>query len=1214
MNTKSMKIILAIVIVVLTIVLVSVFLSSKKQKSTFAALPIIDVAENESSGLPIIDDVALPIIDDVALPIIDNVLPIIDDIALPIIDNVLPSTPSVPTTPSVPVVVKKEPQIVPVQMIAQYGENLRFSADPISKCDEKLISDPYILGYTIQNGQCVFMGRLSDVYTTPDGNNLDTFYFREDKVPSNIPILDYKSVKMSGAKQINTNINVSLDFDKSNCMATCQKDITCNGFYVDNETNKCVLFLYAQNGFVSNFAEPKDFYYKNPANVPTVIPEIAYDPQDFVNTDIYSIRGKTSGTFEQCSIDCLNDFRCIAFTRPKVDNSEVAECSRLGDLGNKDSNIKGHSTLQTFVLRGTPLPNDLVDITFTSSDFIVGPTSTISAVNDKTVDECDQICRDSLDCKGYTSSKDSNSKKICIFKNNLNNVTVAGSNNYETRVKSTTTLPTNIPEPTTYVTKDFFADPKIIASSETTFVSATSDDECKNECTDRDQQCMAYSYSNNSCILYRTFNGIMSRNDIENPGNGNTTNVKTNKVDYLPTLPAPETAKVPSGVPIIDFSNFKEGLPFDLLDNTVKTATTGLFHTRKISSQYTGPIFNVYLDSQFVNSFDIFYDSQLKEYTYNENGNTKRLADLLKITPVPVFIRTWYDQSGKNANLVQTVDLFTPMLNPVTFRVNFEGNRFLIPTKELIYGNQRFTVITKHGKFSTTKSEAVFFSAGTSTGRDNPTDAIYIGITNNNSGINYNIQYGDNSILTATNAPVKEGNVVSVRYSTNGTVTNMFVNSTPVAFSPLSPTNVRSFNFTPKTIAIGGQRSEILKDTISLYNQYYNSVKSFHGELEFIFTVLEALDDTSRVALERIDPTLSSSNAPKFDSFEPNVIPLAGGVEVRLRGSRLSNISSISFENSPANNAQNIKVISDNEITFTAPPAPFNESSKGTSKIFFYFTTGEQVVVSNGMSYMRKPPANSSTTTSTSTTIVPTTTDATTPNTVDIRTFFNIDCATNQIMNPGTSDDKVTFLGTFESYADCMKLATIPQGNTAITYFDATQTNGTAKQCYAIKNFSNSNKKGATCGIYGNYNLGTILPKKAYGNFRDFAIQRVCGYIEAPLQSGNGYTYIGKYSSADECYAEYKNNPKYRNYNLGYEPKSLVYYQCATNKCISNGLDGAYSKTCYVSSGGSLAIQNGSTCFQLTTTYDPAVSTFTDVDRFMSTFGNPHKKNKHNFY
>lgn len=428
-------------------------------------------------------------------------------------------------------------------------------------------------------------------------------------------------------------------------------------------------------------------------------------------------------------------------------------------------------------------------------------------------------------------------------------------------------------------------------------------------------------------------------------------------------------------------------------------------------------------------------------------------------------------------------------------------------------------------------------------------------------------------------------------------MTSLYINSTLTAQAQIP------YNIVPGNIAVGGQRVDIVKD-LTLSKQINNTDRAAHGELEYIIFFNDSIDDRMRNTLENLNPDISSS-IPSFVSFTPNVVKVSTPTLVRVKGMNFGTLASVEIDGVRVTGLQ---ILSDTDATFYVMN---NASSNGTSKVSFIFGSPsgpKKVIVENGLSVMRNPSSPTSTSASTLTT-------STMSNQVDIRTLFNQNCGTNQILNIGQSDDKVTFLGNYESYVDCVNQASIPAGTSAITYFDTTQTDGTAKQCYAVKNYSASARQGATCGLYGPTDLSTVLPKKAYPNFRESKPQFTCGNISTPKVDGNGYAYIGTFANYDACYTEYVNNPKYRDYNLGFEPKSLVFYQCPrAAKCESNGISGDYSLTCYISSNADASAQTGATCVRLTTTYDPIVSTFADVNMWMSSFGMPKKKANNKFF
>jgi hypothetical protein len=293
---------------------------------------------------------------------------------------------------------------------------------------------------------------------------------------------------------------------------------------------------------------------------------------------------------------------------------------------------------------------------------------------------------------------------------------------------------------------------------------------------------------------------------------------------------AQTASNVASGYTVTKYSiQYSGQYPLDLISVDAKSSARGVYSVNRVSSTYTGPIFNI-------NGTD-FYSDAFGNYNTALNGSGTSLVTFLAGASANIF--TWYDQSGAGKHATQTTASLQPTLiytsnaQQVDFTVS-GGLAYLNLPSGTIPQQTSFTAVSRHNSINNTNGP--IWSGGNATANQSNT------LRRNTAGyLNY---WYSNDVSGGTYA---QGACVTVKFT--GTTTGLtYFYENNVLQTPYAGTN-------RATTWSGVAGNEFLGR--SQAGEYLN------GQLYFVALFTTALSDADRTIME----TFMSTTGTLWDSF-----------------------------------------------------------------------------------------------------------------------------------------------------------------------------------------------------------------------------------------------------------------------------------------------------------------------------------------------------------
>lgn len=274
---------------------------------------------------------------------------------------------------------------------------------------------------------------------------------------------------------------------------------------------------------------------------------------------------------------------------------------------------------------------------------------------------------------------------------------------------------------------------------------------------------------------------------------------------------------------------FSGQYPLDLISAGAKSSARGVYSVNRVSSTYTGPIFNI-------NGTD-FYADVYGNYNTALNGSGTSLATFL--AGATAYVATWYDQSGAGKHATQSTSSLRPILiyttgsQQVDFTAN-GGTAYLNLPSGTIPQQTAYTGVSRHNLINNATGP-IWSGGNTTTGQSNT--------LRRNTGTYYNYWYS-NDVAAGTYAA---GVCITVKFvgPTTSGLTYFYENS--ITQTPYAGQN--------RTSWAGAAGNEYLGH--SQYGEYLN------GQLFYVALFTTALSDADRTIME----TFTTASSAVWDSF-----------------------------------------------------------------------------------------------------------------------------------------------------------------------------------------------------------------------------------------------------------------------------------------------------------------------------------------------------------
>ena len=293
---------------------------------------------------------------------------------------------------------------------------------------------------------------------------------------------------------------------------------------------------------------------------------------------------------------------------------------------------------------------------------------------------------------------------------------------------------------------------------------------------------------------------------------------------------AQTTSNVASGYTVTKYSvQYSGKYPLDLISAGAKSSARGVYSVNRVSSTYTGPIFNI-------RGTD-FYSDAFGNYNTAIDGSGTSLATFLGGAQANIF--TWYDQSGAGKHATQATASLQPTLiyTSNTQQVDFTvsgGLAYLNLPSGTIPQQTSFTAISRHNVINNTNGP--IWSGGNAASNQSNT-------LRRNTGAYLNYWYG-NDVSGGTYA---QGACITVKFT--GTTTGLtYFYENNVLQTPYAGTN-------RGTVWAGVAGNEFLGH--SQAGEYLN------GQLFCVALFTTVLSDADRTIME----TFMSTPGAVWDSF-----------------------------------------------------------------------------------------------------------------------------------------------------------------------------------------------------------------------------------------------------------------------------------------------------------------------------------------------------------